>query len=563
MFSNFFQPALALLALSTSVYSQSAPAYAPTPFTLIGTIDAMSLGSGGVLAGGSITVNGLPIVIPQNTLVTLPSVTVAWSEMFTGTTPQLPMFGSVSWEATVYGNRLANGNMVAGLVYIAQEAFQSLQGVITSIDFPSGRFVVNNALTLVLNDPTATYSHAYTDNPLWSVDNFNPSVRSSTGFPLCIPRNSTDSQCPLTNRPLNGKNYATTWTFADPAKLTKGAPDARIMVPLAVGDYITFSGIKTLNAGKSELAVYSLEANLGIYTTPGTKPAYITVESVNYGVPDPSAAVEVGETRATVFTTDISTTVEWFAMDVDPCTGGVTERQLGPLARGSGTAPFGKIDYRKVAGGTPSRQVGFRYTSYNGINPAPLGPRGTNVGAFVQPVFNFIFPEILNFGAQEFALEFPSMDFLAKGSGPFVPGNPLTPAPATAPIVGQLSPWPGAAAPATVKCVAARDPAKAAAAPAAPAAPAPVAAATTKDTISNVVCSSRNQFGQTTTSCSARSSDPTAQLFMAIQGVDPVAPQTMTKQTDGSFALGVDTKGKPSSATITSNKGATPVTEAV
>ncbi|KAJ6483816.1 hypothetical protein C8R47DRAFT_945785, partial [Mycena vitilis] len=249
------------------------PAYFPTPHTIIGTIDAMSLGSGDVLAGGSITVKGLQIVVPQNTLVTLPSITVAWSEMFKGTTPSLPLLGSVSWEATIYGNRLANGNIVAGLIYIAQEAFQSIQGVIASIDFPSGRFTVtsgSSTLTLVLNDPTATYSHAYIDNPLWSVDNVNPSVRSSTGFPLCIPRNGTDSECPLTNRPLNGKNYATTWTFADPAKLTKGAPDARIMVPLAVGDYITFSGIKTLNAGKSELAVYSLEANLGIYTTPGT-----------------------------------------------------------------------------------------------------------------------------------------------------------------------------------------------------------------------------------------------------------------------------------------------------
>jgi hypothetical protein len=77
------------------------------------TLDA----TGGPLAGGTLTVNGFSITIPkvgisslfsfllsishQNTLVTLPSITVAWSEMFINGQPNLPLLGSVSWEATV------------------------------------------------------------------------------------------------------------------------------------------------------------------------------------------------------------------------------------------------------------------------------------------------------------------------------------------------------------------------------------------------------------------------------------------------------------------------------
>jgi len=41
------------------------------------------------------------------------------------------------------------------------------------------------------------------------------------------------------------------------------------MVPLVVGDFITFSGT---DVGNGIIAVYSLEANLGILTAPGTRP---------------------------------------------------------------------------------------------------------------------------------------------------------------------------------------------------------------------------------------------------------------------------------------------------
>lgn len=59
----------------------------------------MSLDAGGPLAGGTITVDGLVITVPKNLLVTLPSITVAWPEMFNNGVANLP--GSISFEANV------------------------------------------------------------------------------------------------------------------------------------------------------------------------------------------------------------------------------------------------------------------------------------------------------------------------------------------------------------------------------------------------------------------------------------------------------------------------------
>ena len=67
------------------------------------------------------------------------------------------------------------------------------------------------------------------------------------------------------------------------------------MVPLVVGDYVTVSGTQVEG---NLLAIYNLEANLGIFTAPGTKPAYITVEAAQYAIVDPDPTVEVDETRS-------------------------------------------------------------------------------------------------------------------------------------------------------------------------------------------------------------------------------------------------------------------------
>ncbi|KAJ6463349.1 hypothetical protein C8R45DRAFT_840993 [Mycena sanguinolenta] len=298
--------ALALVALVDAVHgatsaSPTTPTYDPSPFNYFGHITAMTFNvADGVLGGGTITVNGLEVVVPKNTLITLPSITVAWSEMFvvddTGNaTPQLPLFGTVSWEANVYGN-IVSGQPIAGLIFIVQESLNLLQGFITEIDWTTGHFWIGTDLECVLNDPVGRYGLPYTDYPLWTVDPDNPSIHTATAVPVCIPRNATDSECPLTNRPLDGNgNYLTTFTFPNPDLVGPGDPDPRIMVPLVVGDYVTVSGTQV---DGDLLAIYNLEANLGVFTAPGTKPAYVTVDAAQYAIADPDPTVEVDETRS-------------------------------------------------------------------------------------------------------------------------------------------------------------------------------------------------------------------------------------------------------------------------
>ncbi|KAJ7145996.1 hypothetical protein C8R44DRAFT_5148 [Mycena epipterygia] len=301
MFFNlgcFLRRALALVVLSDVVIGAQLPTYSPSPFNFVGTIDSMTLDPGGdVLAGGTISVNGFKIVVPKNLLVTLPSISCAWSEMFDDNgAPNLPLLGTVSWETTIFGN-IVNNQSIAGLVYIFQESTQFLQGFISSIDYTTGHFIINNELEVVLNDPIGRYGPVYTANPLWTVDAFDPSVTAATGFPVCIPRNTTDSECPLTNRPTDGNgNYLTSFTFPAPDLVTEGGPDPRFMTPLVVGDYVTFSGIKTADG---VLELYMLQANLGLFTAPGTQPAYVVAAAAQYAIVSPDPTLEVDETRAT------------------------------------------------------------------------------------------------------------------------------------------------------------------------------------------------------------------------------------------------------------------------
>ncbi|KAJ6478551.1 hypothetical protein C8R47DRAFT_1287822 [Mycena vitilis] len=547
--------ALALLVLADVVYCQAATAqtYDPSPFNLIGTIDDMTLDvGGGPLTGGSITVNGLKITVPKNTLLTLPSITCAWSEMFTidannNTKPNLPLLGSVSWETTIFGN-VVRGERIAGLIFIIQESVQLLQGFITEIDYTTGHFWVDT-LECVLNDPIGRFGydyHMHTPRTLCGRLMLTTRRSAPQRVFLCAFRATKNAQRFFS--PVDGNGiYETSFTFPDPTVVVLGGLDPSVMVPLVVGDYITFSGTKIEDG---VLAVYSLEANLGIYTAPGTKPAYIGVEAAQYAIVVADATLETDETRATAIASDPSTTIEWFAMDVDPCTGITSERPL-LLVEPEGMAPIGKSVFRlgKADASPATRNVGFRYS--NGI---ANGPKGIVAGQFIQPIFTFIFPELISYGAHEVPNQFEQIPFLAMGSGPLEFGNYLASPPPTPTIVGQLAPWPGNIAPGTTSCPP----------PSSTTSSAPNSSATgpnggPPDVIEILAASTRNQKGMTMTSVTALTTSPTAKLFMALTGIDNVSPQAMTAQGGGQFSLTIATKGKPDLVTITSTGGAAPV----
>jgi hypothetical protein len=52
-----------------------------------------------LLRGGTITVDGLEMIVPDNTIATLPAAAVAWPELFVDGVAQLP--GVQNWKASV------------------------------------------------------------------------------------------------------------------------------------------------------------------------------------------------------------------------------------------------------------------------------------------------------------------------------------------------------------------------------------------------------------------------------------------------------------------------------
>ena len=173
---------------------------------------------------------------------------------------------------------------------------------------------------------------------------------------------------------------------------------------------------------------------------------------MQFGIVDNQGG-EIAETRAVAWTTDPTSAIQWFAIDVDPCTGEAIERDL-ILVQPTIDAPAGKTVFRTNQGGgvktdvsPPTRNVGFR-----SVTGTIQGPNGITAGEFIQPIFDFIFPEQINFGSPPLINSFDTIPFLAKGGGPFIPGNLLTSPLNVTTVVGQLNPWPGTPRPAPTSC---------------------------------------------------------------------------------------------------------------
>jgi hypothetical protein len=93
-------------------------------------------------------------------------------------------------------------------------------------------------------------------------------------------------------------------------------------------------------------------------------------------------------------------------------------------------------------------------TTGSGVPAAPvLDAQGSplpGTNRYQAPIFEFLFPEIAGVGTPIVPNNFESFPFLAQGSGPLDPSQPVS---ATNPVVGQLNPWPlGFAAPVGASC---------------------------------------------------------------------------------------------------------------
>src|SRR2546426_8748143 len=140
-----FSRAWAPLVLSLALLAVFLPAMAWSQtsggagFTIVGRIQRLTLNtSGDVLSGGTIVVNDLSIVVPRNTIITMPGTFLSLGELFNGAAQSgLAMSDTLPplspYEVTIDGN-IVNGTYVAGLVQIAQSFAQALAGPITAID---------------------------------------------------------------------------------------------------------------------------------------------------------------------------------------------------------------------------------------------------------------------------------------------------------------------------------------------------------------------------------------------------------------------------------------------
>ncbi|MBV8402358.1 MAG: hypothetical protein JOZ17_27095 [Acetobacteraceae bacterium] len=238
----------------------------PAGFAMTGFIQAATLKPGGAAnAGGTLTVNNITMIVPDNTVIQMPAHTLTWAQLF-DTKQSAPVFDSAlppppvppithpptnsigqpitglalsdapttgagagallgpgfpSVEVTVLGNIDAKGTggnppgsyVVALILPISQEIANGGAGFITAIDYAKGRLEVNGTLNklgtgtvIEINDPVGRYGFAHSPDPRFSADTDNPTVTSANGYPMGVPKAAPpaiDPDRPLFNRPLN------------------------------------------------------------------------------------------------------------------------------------------------------------------------------------------------------------------------------------------------------------------------------------------------------------------------------------------------------------------------
>ena len=177
-----------------------------------------------------------------------------------------------------------------------------------------GRFGKRHASIGACGSDTQCVEHAGFDQR-FSPDSENPTVHAATGYPMCIPRlnpftQGVDPLCPQSNRPTTPScasfpagsgipafapqrsGYCTTFVMDLPGATAPGGlvcpgpgcpTDPTQQAPLQIGDNINFLGTLKADAQGAYISAHTIEANLGIYTQPGSKPSYVFVEMVLAG----------------------------------------------------------------------------------------------------------------------------------------------------------------------------------------------------------------------------------------------------------------------------------------
>lgn len=484
-------------------FAQMPPDGSPSQFDIVGFLQEASIPSGaGPTTGGKMKVNGHVITVPDNTIVILPANALTWQELFAqappgsnGTGMAIADGAKYTYEAHVIGNRVGD-TYIAGLIYISQQDLNAGAGFINYIDYAKGNIYVggtvnknsagvpvntldtaNPGARLRINDPSGKFGPAsfgptasVVQDQRFTLDPDNPTIRSATGFPMCLPRTDPagttpppDALCPEGNRPKDGAgNFLTTINMPDPGTITGGRlPDPRIMAPFEVGDYVNYAGTMMSDGLGTFVSAHTVTSNVAIYTFPGTNPAYVAVEVTIIGTGG-LTVLGAGEaairTKFEGMTTDPSRNIHLYGIDFDASgkssdrdfgTTGVDPGPPGGAQKGrwrflppcKGTAPAFKVCTPPPAGvfTPPPREV--RAVIEGAWTPTTTaastgGANGLMAGQYHAPILEYIFPENIP-GTPPPPNNFETIPFLALGGYTSAGGT----------LAGQLSPWPGNLAP--------------------------------------------------------------------------------------------------------------------
>ncbi|HET9596895.1 MAG TPA: hypothetical protein VFP65_15005, partial [Anaeromyxobacteraceae bacterium] len=463
------------------------------PFQVVGFLQAATLGGSTALSGGTLTVNGQTIIVPDNTVVLMPATALTWAELFRlAPAPYAPTQTGMAltdvpqplgtYEVSVQGNRV-NGQWIAGLINFSQQSLNTSSGYITYIDYITGELrvggVVGDPTTgqrVRINDPLGKFGRVWSPDVRFTIDEDNPTIRSETAYPMCLPRQDPrlgdDLLCPSTNRPIDPVTgtYQSIFQMNPPNSGLVGL-DPTAQAPFQVGDFITYSGVLMKEgaeptvgpapAGATFMAAYTIIANVGIFTTPGTDPAYVALDVTILGV---GGAPGIFPQEATVrtkfegFSTDPSRVVDLYGIDVDPCTGVTSDRDWGSVGVDPGPptgAVMGRWRFAPPGKVLSLPSTGIFLPATREVRAMVRGAvvsqtaNGLLAGQYHAPISEYLWPENLGIGNPPIALNLQDFAFLAKGMGPWAGGGPN---PVPTGIVGQLKPFPAANPPPPVVC---------------------------------------------------------------------------------------------------------------
>ncbi len=478
---------IAVAAFSVSFVGARAQVMEPS-FAIAGEIEAFALDApSNPISGAKMTVSNIPITLPTSLLVTMPGKYLTPHDLFLDPAGNLqassglalgdPVPPKTAFEAEIIGN-IVNGEYVAGVVHLSQGALHSGAGFIQSIDYATGEMRIGAKGGAVgarvrLNDTKGIYGLRNDEgakaslalDARFELDPENSPVHAKTGYPVCIPRSdplvADDPKCPAANRPVGANAYRFTCTRSGDPAASNDAPshlcNPELPVLLRKDDYVTFMGVLQPDpAGGFLISAYGLDAELGIYTSPGSEPVYLFIEEALQGTKgEPFADVPQEETtrfRIVGFTTDPTRNVDVSIIDTDRSNIGFSF--TGP----AGLSPSNGAQLGRFRNTWPSKDNAraVRRDVQTTVIGSPRGvlANGLTSGTYVAPISEYIYPEVTRFGVPGYPspVSFENFCFLlnAGGSFPASSGDIALAAPTPFPSSGHALSQPIGAGPARV-----------------------------------------------------------------------------------------------------------------